>query len=126
MIAEKQGKFDLALDEARGLVTANLYGFWDADDVDAFQRPLRELLTRRRSQGEQVLLLFDATSQQVQSNALLDRFREGAPSDRAEMKLALVVHSSLLRLQLKRWFGEARPVVKLFTSRTEAEAWLTG
>lgn len=111
------------IDEALDIVRISAGGLWDADTSDRFfavQEPINALARARRPQ---IRVLFDLTKAIPQMSNSAERITLGnrtlyQPQDR----IALVVPSMLVRLQLRRMFSVG--VIDFFTDPQAAIAWL--
>jgi hypothetical protein len=106
-----------------GIIRVVGKGSWTVEMVDQHFAHLGQLIAARRGADGRVLVHVDLSQSPVQSRAVSDRITAGTagiyqPHDRA----AVVVHSALARLQIKR-AAQVRNL-EVFLSPIEAEIWL--
>jgi hypothetical protein len=109
---------------ASGIIRVVGRGFWTEDYVDAHFVELGRLVERVRAIGGDILALVDLSEAPVQSPGVVARItaqtgRIYRPADR----IAIVVRSSLVKMQIKR--AVALPNLEAFLSLNAALTWLT-
>ncbi len=80
--------------------------------------------TRRKAAGR-LRLLVDLSDAEILSQSVIEPLaRAGMQYSRADDRVALVVASTLLKLQMKRMIGDAP--TPIFLSTKDAAGWLLG
>jgi hypothetical protein len=116
--------YRIFLDERLGVIRTDVCGFWEADDGVIYFDQLARFIDIARRRFGSVKVLVDRRESPIQSAAVAAQMRTAnARLYRPEDRLAIVVDSSLLLMQLRRLFSHAGS--RAFLSSEEAEAWLT-
>lgn len=117
---------DLAswMEPGSGLIRVIGQGQWTTSQVDLHFAALSGLIAERRRSGGAVLVLVDLRDSLVQQPEIVEQIGRAVTriydsSDR----VAVVVASSLLKLQLKRVANVAS--IEFFVSMNAARTWLT-
>jgi hypothetical protein len=117
--------FKFSFDPAKGILTVAVDGSWTTAEVDRYAREAGPAFEAAREKEGFLRLFIDLRSTHVLSQALMDPLaKAGMQYSRADDRVALVVASTLLKLQMRRMLGEAP--VPIFLSADEGEAWLRG
>jgi hypothetical protein len=114
--------FELVYDPTAGIVRTMVRGFWSLDDADAYFRRLGILIHTARREFGHARVLVDRRGCPVQSAEVAQRMsranRDLFPTDR----LAIVVDSNLVRMQMRRLFSHQGS--QAFLSYEAAMTWL--
>jgi hypothetical protein len=115
--------FTVDYDEAAGVVRCSCQGFLTLEDVQHYEMQVQDAVARCRRKEGDVRMLVLSLDAVVQSVEVAERARAGmswmtSPHDR----LAVVVASSLARLQADRMFESTRQ--RAFVSEVAAMEWL--
>ncbi len=111
-------------DAAQGIIRVMGRGFWTEADIDAHFVELGHLIERVRAGGDDILALVDLSDAPVQSPDVTARITaQTRRVYRPEDRIAIVVQSSLMKMQMKR--AVDRPNLEVFISRHAATTWLT-
>ena len=117
--------FNFAFDPSQGILTVAVNGSWSTAEVERYAREAGPAFERAREKAGFLRLFIDLRATHVLSQALMDPLaKAGMQYSRADDRVALVVASTLLKLQMRRMLGEAP--VPIFLSADEAETWLLG
>lgn len=105
------------------LIRIQLSGFFSVADVEAFAAAREFYHAQLRCGANQHLTLCDASGMRIQTQEVVGAFTRIVADPRyMSRRLALVVGSSLTRLQTQRVVS--RSSVRLFRDPGEAESWL--
>jgi hypothetical protein len=97
------GDFTMTLDE-RGIVHVVAIGAWDARTVDVYFLALASLMAEGRSEVGRAMVLVDRRGAPVQEPNILARIKAGFRRHfKAGDRVAVVVPTTLIKLQIKRW-----------------------
>ena len=114
---------DVAVDPAIDLVTYTLAGFLDRALVQLVAEQQVAAAARLRCPPNQHLTMIDISACKIQSQDVVEAFRTILDDPRyRSRKLAVVVGSSLARMQMRRVLQ--RDVTAYVETRAEARAWL--
>ena len=121
--ASLQGSLTIAVDRARNIIKVDGRGFWSVDYVSAHIREFEAVLIDARRSGQPSRTLVDLRDAPVQAPEVAAMLhaamcRMYRPPERA----AIIVASSLVKMQMKRGFNPETHAV--FTSETAADLWL--
>ena len=117
--------YEIQLDPVRKLMTLTLSGFFDVQQVPKIADDIAAAIGRLNCPPNQHLTLVDVCDSKLQAQDTVAAF--GAIIARPHLmarRLAVVVGSSLARMQVRRIL--LRDDAQVFDSRTEARAWLFG
>jgi len=115
--------FNFVFDSSKGILTVSVSGSWTLPEVDRYAREAGPAFEKAREKVGSLRLLIDLGSADVLSQALMDPLaKAGMQYSRADDRVALVVASILLKLQMRRMLGDAP--VPIFLSAKEAETWI--
>jgi hypothetical protein len=117
------GLYNLCYERETGIIRTSVQGFWSVVDTDDYFERLAAYIDAGRRRTGSVRVLVDRRSSPVQSSEVGLRMQKAnedlyRPGDR----LAIVVGSSLLKIQLGRLFRHEGS--KAFSSYDEAVSWL--
>jgi hypothetical protein len=125
-IASKGNFFSVRYDGSTGIVEAELIGFWGPEVLVDYVPAIQRAFALSRSQYGRAFALFDLVQSKTMSGEFFDRYREnGSDFVRPEDQVAIVLVSSLLKMQAKR-LATTSAENSYFASRDEALAWLNG
>jgi hypothetical protein len=106
-----------------GVIRARTHGGWTLEEVDQYVSHLAGFVGEARRIFGRARLLIDRRETPLQPPAIDARFgRANAELYRDEDRLALVVESSLIKVQMRGHFSH--PGSKAFLSCEAAETWL--
>lgn len=115
--------FEISLDDTMGIVRTGALTFQSAAEVDHYVGVLAKFLETARHRYGRALVLADLCEAPVRSQEAVDRLRSYNQSlYRKHERVALLVESSLLKLQLRR--NLVPDLQNIFMSRNAAETWL--
>lgn len=117
---------DFAIDTRRdlNLLDVRMAGFFTLDDVARYRAAIAEASRVLGGDPGQQRLLCDISEMRIQSQDVVEAFRENmADPLYARRRIAFVVSPTLARTQVQRAMGSR--TARLFLTRGEAEAWLT-
>lgn len=115
--------FSFSFDAAAGILCVTVMGSWTLPEVERYAREAGLQFPRARQSAGQLRLLIDLSAADVLSQALMAPLaKAGMQYARADDRVALVVGSTLLKLQMKRMIGGAP--AGIFLSEREARGWL--
>ncbi|MBV9843275.1 MAG: hypothetical protein JOY99_17360 [Sphingomonadaceae bacterium] len=124
VIGESAGKFVIHWDEARAAVRIETFGIWSVDDFNEFYPLVRAAYDKSRARLGYALVLVDGTKAHVQTSELIQYMQaQGQIISKPGDRVAVIVSSSLLKLQMKR-VTEAVDTVQYFLSPSAADTWL--
>lgn len=115
--------FSFQVDPSRDLVRIRMGGFFTLDDIGAFLAARHEAHKQLACGRNQHVTLNDIRDMKIQSQEIVDAFREmlAAPDYRSR-RLAFVVGPTLARTQVMRALD--RREAQCFEDMWRAEAWL--
>lgn len=115
--------FDIGLERAGHVIVVTARGFWTVADVERYNRELEPLFKASRQRFGCCCLLVDMQKISVQSTDVAQHFAADQKAfDRPGDKIAFVVNSSLLKMQVNRVCAD--DLVATFASTDEARNWL--
>ena len=115
--------FTVDYEEAAGIVRYTSGGFLSLDEVRSYGLAVQDALARSRRRFGSVRMLVLSVDSVIQSAEVMEAVREDTawmsdPDDR----MAIVISSSLARMQAARTFGTDRQ--RAFATEAEARTWL--
>ncbi len=115
--------YRIACEPERDLVRITMSGFFSVEQVQEFATARAEHYAQLRCPPNQHLTLCDASQMRIQTQEVVAAFARVVqiPEFRSR-KLAIIVGSSLARIQTQR--VSEREGVQLFRSVSDAEEWL--
>ena len=116
--------YKIEIDVDRNLIKAELEGFWTADDFEHFIADEQKALSKLKCLAGKHILLCDLSklnvvAQDVASHLVTELNSQG-PRDAAFV--AIVIHSTLLKMQMQRLITRSNMVI--FDDYIEAEKWI--
>jgi hypothetical protein len=116
--------YKIEIDIDRNLIKAELEGFWTADDFEHFIADEQKALSKLKCPAGKHILLCDLSklnvvAQDVASHLVTELNSQG-PRDAAFV--AIVIHSTLLKMQMQRLITRSNMVI--FDDYIEAEKWI--
>ncbi|RYD89429.1 MAG: hypothetical protein EOP61_31660 [Sphingomonadales bacterium] len=116
-------QFSIEADPSRDLIRIRMAGFFTKEDIDAFLAARGAEHAKLRCGPNQHLTLNDLRDMKIQSQEMVDAFREvlADPLYRSR-RLAFIVSPTLARSQLMRALD--RRYARCFEDIWTAEAWL--
>lgn len=109
--------------DAKGIIRCSQNGFWTVKDVENYIAELTPFYLQGRKSGVGVKQVSDMRGFLVQGQDVGNKFLEFDIGFRKDGdRLAMIVDSSLVRIQLRRRI--ARAGLEIFVSEGEAEAWI--
>ncbi|ODP38494.1 hypothetical protein [Sphingomonas turrisvirgatae] len=123
ILASEPGLYEIALDERLNVLRVGRVAVQCVEEVDRYLARLGEIVRTLRLRHGKVRVLADLRHAPVRTQEVAERLRLGnqalyRPGDR----VALVVESSLLKMQLRRTLTDNQ---NIFLSPNAAETWLT-
>jgi hypothetical protein len=117
------GFFSIRVDPVHNIVRIRMSGFFTAEDIEAFLAERARAHRQLRCGPNEHLTLNDVSEMKIQSQEIVEAFREmlAAPEYRSR-RLAFVSGSTLARGQLLR--AATGRNVRCFDDAASAEAWL--
>ena len=124
VVSERLGRFAVRWDNDRASVLIDAEGFWSEEDTATFCAAVKPAAARSRARHGYALLLFDASKNEILGDAPAAKFQSDEvrftePGDR----VAIVVQSSLNRLQMKR-LTKSWLIAEFFICTNAADTWL--
>jgi hypothetical protein len=125
IIAERTGRFRVSRDLQNGLIKAELQGFWEVGDAAAFGPAVMKATNEVAARHGRISLIVDASDAPVQMSDVIEQSSSwshalSSPGNR----VAVIVSSSLTKLQIARRISEKSDDIRFFTSAEAAEHWL--
>lgn len=115
--------FNFSFDPSVGVLQVSVAGSWTAAEVERYAREARVQFTDARKTVGNLRLLIDLGAAHVLSQELMDPLaKAGMQYSQPDDRVAMIVGSTLLKLQMRRMLGEAP--VPIFLSATEAMSWM--
>ncbi|HEX7782779.1 MAG TPA: hypothetical protein VF509_08225 [Sphingobium sp.] len=121
--AEESDAFVVKLNPATGVIQVVGSGFWTPQDVDRHFGKLGDVVRSVRQSGRQIRVLVNLSGVPPQSLETVERI--GVASARIyakEDRIAIIVDSSLAKMQMRRVVREAQH--QIFLSPNAAMTWL--
>lgn len=124
VVAAVPGQYTIKRDDRRQIVRISDLGVQRSEEVDRYLVILGDVIRDARVRDGRVRVLADLRQSPVRAQDAAERLRLGNMAlYRAGDRVALLVESSLLRLQLRR--NLVAEYQNIFLSQSAAEAWLT-
>lgn len=122
--AVQDGRLSIALPDDQGIVKLHGSGVWSLDYLNQHFRELDAVIAQARRRNPNVLVLVDLRDAPVQSPEVAECINANTRRVyRNHDRIAIVVQSSLVKLQMKRVVDCAH--VQIFISVAAAYTWLT-
>lgn len=123
VVASEPGLYEIVRDDQLKILRINRVAVQQVADVDRYLAVLGDIVRDARLRFGRVRVLADLRNAPVRTQEAAERLRVGnlalyRPGDR----VALIVESSLLKMQLRRTLVEYQ---NIFLSPHAAETWLT-
>ena len=116
--------FSFEYDAAQGILIVRVEGMWTLPEVARYGREAGPQFEAARIRAGSLRLLVELSRTEVLSqNILAPLAKAGMQFAREDDRVALVVASSLMKLQMRRMIGEAP--ANIFVSEQAARMWLT-
>lgn len=117
--------FHFTFEPASGILYVKVVGAWTMPEVERYGREAGGRFADARKAAGSLRLLVDLSEAEILSQSVIDPLaRAGMQYARPDDRVALVVASTLLKLQMKRMIGDAP--TPIFLSTRDAAAWLLG
>ena len=115
--------FAFDYDRATGIIRCRSNRFLSVDDLQAYAQRVKDTIDGAKREQGYVHLLVIATESKVQSSEVMEQVsRMQGVFMGADDRMALVVTSALVRLQVARTLASDR--VRTFQAESDALAWL--
>lgn len=115
--------FHFSFDPGSGILTVSVEGAWTLPEVERYAREAGLQFTAARRQAGRLRLLIDLLQTDVLSQAIIEPLaKAGMQYSQPDDSVALVVPSTLMKIQMKRMIGNAPNPI--FLSLDEATNWL--
>ena len=116
--------FNFAFGPSTGILRVHVTGSWTLPEVERYGQEAGLQFAKARQQAGSLRLLVDLSHTEILSQAIVAPLaKAGMQYSRPDDRVALVVKSALMKLQMKRMIGEAP--TPIFVSDEEAASWLT-
>ncbi|MBO9574809.1 MAG: STAS/SEC14 domain-containing protein [Sphingobium sp.] len=115
--------FNFAFEPDNGILTVKVVGNWTLPEVDRYAREAGPQFSDARKRTGHLRLLIDLLDTVVLSQAIIEPLgKAGMQYSKPDDRVALVVNSTLMKMQMRRMIGNAP--TPIFLSLTEATDWL--
>ena len=115
--------FNFAFDSDSGTLTVVVIGSWTMAEVERYGREAGLEFTQARKKAGNLRLLIDLEGTQVLSQTVIEPLaKAGMQYSQPDDRVAVLVNSTLMKIQMKRMVGDAP--VPVFLVRDQAVAWL--
>ncbi len=123
VVAALPGQYEIVRDDRRGLLRIHCTGLSLGDEVDRYLAVLEPIIANMRTSHGRVRVLADLRNAPIRTQEAADKMRAGnLRLYRTGDRIALIVESSLLKMQLRRTLVEYQ---NIFVSPNAAETWVT-
>lgn len=123
VVASVPGQYEIVRDDRLGLIRIRCTGLRLGEEVDRYLAVLEPIVTDMRASYGRVRVLADLRNAPIRTQEAADRMRAGnLRLYRVGDRIALIVESSLLKMQLRRTLVEYQ---NIFVSPNAAETWVT-
>jgi hypothetical protein len=120
----QDGRLSISLPDDQGIIKIQGHGLWSLDYLNQHFRELDAIIAQARRWNPDVLALVDLREAPVQSPEVAESINANTRRVyRDQDRIAIVVQSSLVKLQMKRVVDCAH--VQIFISVSAAYTWLT-
>jgi hypothetical protein len=118
-------EYSIEVEPSRDLVRIRMGGFFEREDIEGFLEARRVAHRELTCGRNQHLTINDIRDMKIQSQEIVDAFRDmlADPAYRSR-RLAFVVSATLARTQVVRALADRR--ARIFEDFWSAEAWLFG
>jgi hypothetical protein len=115
--------FEFEFDALAGILVVRVLGVWTLPEVQRYGREAAGQFASARAKAGRLRLLIDCSKGHICPQDLVEPLaRAGLQHSRNDDSAALVVSSSLMKLQVKRMMTDAP--VNMFVSESAAKSWL--
>ena len=123
VVASEPGLYEIVRDDRVKILRINSVAVQQLTDVDRYLTILGEIVRDARLRFGKVRVLADLRNSPIRTQEAAERMRTGNLAlYRDGDRVALIVESSLLKMQLRRTLVEYQ---NIFLSPSAAETWLT-
>ena len=123
VVASEPGLYEIVRDDRVRILRINSVAVQQLTDVDRYLTILGEIVRDARLRFGKVRVLADLRNSPIRTQEAAERMRTGNLAlYRDGDRVALIVESSLLKMQLRRTLVEYQ---NIFLSPSAAETWLT-
>lgn len=123
VVASIPGQYEVVRDDQRGVIRICCTGLRLGEEVDRYLAILEPIIADMRACHVRVRVLADLRNAPIRTQEAADKMRAGnLRLYRAGDRIALIVESSLLKMQLRRTLVEYQ---NIFVSPNAAETWVT-
>lgn len=123
VVASEPGLYEIVRDDRLKILRINRVGVQQLADVDRYLAVLGDIVRDARLRFGRIRVLADLRNAPIRTQEAAERMRVGNLAlYRAGDRVALIVESSLLKMQLRRTLVEYQ---NIFLSPSAAETWLT-
>lgn len=123
VVASTPGLYEIARDDRLKILRINQVAVQNIHEVDRYLAVLGEVVRDARLRFGRVRVLADLRNSPIRTQEAAERLRMGNLAlYRTGDRVALIVESSLLKMQLRRTLVEYQ---NIFLSLNAAETWLT-
>ena len=118
--------FEFTFDEATGVLRMKVTGTWTLPEIERYGQEAGRRFAAARAEAGALRLLIDCSAGYICPADLVQPLaRAGMQYIRQDDRTAVLVTSSLLKLQIKRMLGADGEPVGMFMSENAAITWLT-
>jgi hypothetical protein len=115
--------FDFTYNRSAGLLQVRVSGSWTIPEIERYAREAGPQFASARKDAGLLRYLIDLRAANILSQEMMEPLgKAGMQYARADDRIALVVGSTLLKLQMRRMLGDAP--IPIFISAPEATTWL--
>ncbi|WP_066658609.1 hypothetical protein [Sphingomonas sp. CCH9-E2] len=123
VVASTPGQYEIVRDDHLGIIRIRCIGLRLGDEVDRYLAVLGPIVADMRACHGRVRVLADLRNAPIRTQEAADKMRAGnLRLYRTGDRIALIVESSLLKMQLRRTLVEFQ---NIFVSPNAAETWVT-
>lgn len=123
VVAAIPGQYEIVRDDRLALIRISCTGLRLGDEVDRYLSVLEPIVADMRACHGRVRVLADLRNAPIRTQEAADKMRAGnLRLYRTGDRVALIVESSLLKMQLRRTLVEYQ---NIFVSPNAAETWVT-
>lgn len=115
--------FNFAFDSASGILSVKVIGSWTMPEVERYAREAGGQFDIARKAAGSLRLLVDLSDAEILSQSIIEPLaKAGMQYSRPDDRVALVVGTTLLKLQMRRMIGDAP--TPIYLSVKDAADWL--
>ncbi len=115
--------FDIRIDPVNRMLVTTARGFWSVETVEAFLAAERAAIATLNVEPADLLILFDASRFDVQSQEVIDMLRRPEHPPYKARRAAFITPSGLRKMQIRR--GTPDPHIAVFETVEEARRYLS-